>query len=251
MEEPNELILLKQEVTLLRKERASLRGKITRLTAENKELAQMLEITLDKNTELEKNLLKIPEENLENDLLSFIDNLSTSNKTSSGKKNKQVPKQGSKSHNFTSKEKNTRSSSVVYFVNCEAAKAIKIGISRDVRSRLSSIQTGNPFKLSLIGCVPGTITEERILHEYFSEIRAVGEWFYTNDRLIRYTTDVTTQGKFIDPFEWFKPNLCHLKTEPHVLKLIKRRKTSFEQSQEIITQAEAYISALLPASAST
>ncbi|MBD2566083.1 MULTISPECIES: GIY-YIG nuclease family protein [Nostoc] len=249
----NELISLRLEAVLWRQERKSLLKQNTKLSAENEEMSKLLDSAFSRITELEKSLLLAAERFL-NDNSPVKDDVKSGNTVGCDKnkgksrKNTKYPKRQRKSKNSTWGEENVRSGSVVYFVNCDPANAIKIGTSKDVRNRLSSIQTGNPFQLFLIGCVEGGITEERILHEYFDEIRAVGEWFYTSDQLLRYVLDVTNVGKFIHPNEWFQSNLFHLKSEPYIFDLVKRKETTFEQNEEIINQAEAYISSLTSSS---
>lgn len=58
----------------------------------------------------------------------------------------------------------------------------KIGISSDVRSRLQTLQTGNPFKLSVLFKIKvfsreDAIVLERGMHNKLWEIRLEGEWF--------------------------------------------------------------------------
>jgi hypothetical protein len=58
----------------------------------------------------------------------------------------------------------------------------KIGITRSLQSRLSSVQTGNPKKLVVVSAVliPHRQLAELIegmLHECFEEFRLAGEWF--------------------------------------------------------------------------
>lgn len=61
----------------------------------------------------------------------------------------------------------------------------KIGITSNLPSRMSSLQTGNPKKLEIIAALP--IPDRRVvelvenaLHEIFDEFRLVGEWFDTS-----------------------------------------------------------------------
>ena len=58
----------------------------------------------------------------------------------------------------------------------------KIGITSNLVSRLSGIQTGNHKKLEIISAIPIPSREvvcaiESALHEHFSEFRLHGEWF--------------------------------------------------------------------------
>ena len=56
---------------------------------------------------------------------------------------------------------------------------VKIGIANDVRSRMASLQTGNPNPLKLMACYvfqnAGYI--EKALHQKFDPQRVRGEWF--------------------------------------------------------------------------
>jgi Meiotically up-regulated gene 113 len=73
-----------------------------------------------------------------------------------------------------SKPKPRRSPSV-YFVR--DGRSIKIGITNNVSSRLSSLQTGNPRQLKLLGSFKGTARDEAELHDKFWRDRGLGEWF--------------------------------------------------------------------------
>jgi hypothetical protein len=66
----------------------------------------------------------------------------------------------------------------LYLIRCNE-DAYKIGIASDVRSRIASLQTGNPYKLELADCYsfPNAEVVERALHVKFDGVRMVGEWF--------------------------------------------------------------------------
>jgi hypothetical protein len=68
-------------------------------------------------------------------------------------------------------------SEYLYLIRCKEAH--KIGVASDVRSRIASLQTGNPYKLELVDCYQFTNAEvvERALHQRFAEYRTLGEWF--------------------------------------------------------------------------
>lgn len=57
-------------------------------------------------------------------------------------------------------------------------ECIKFGRATNVKSRFSSIQTGSPVKLVLLGSVfvPGEV--EPLIHDYLKDHRSHGEWFY-------------------------------------------------------------------------
>jgi hypothetical protein len=69
-------------------------------------------------------------------------------------------------------------SGFVYFIACEPLEAVKIGFTKSSPlSRKASLQTGCPSPLKLLTYVPGTIEDERRLHEAFAALHIHGEWF--------------------------------------------------------------------------
>jgi len=70
----------------------------------------------------------------------------------------------------------------VYLIN--AGDVFKIGVSIDVESRLSYMQTGCPLPMRLVSKYKAQnickLKIEKALHDYFSEYRLSGEWFDTD-----------------------------------------------------------------------
>jgi len=75
----------------------------------------------------------------------------------------------------------------VYLVKCEGTDFYKIGISKStVKNRLSSLQSGCPFKLTLlhkVHCNHYSLLESE-LHKKYSKHRGIGEWFKLSDSLV-------------------------------------------------------------------
>ncbi len=67
------------------------------------------------------------------------------------------------------------SETCVYFIG--SGTAVKIGISVNVVSRLSSLQTASAKPLELLAVVPGGRETESALHSLFVEYWISGEWF--------------------------------------------------------------------------
>lgn len=79
---------------------------------------------------------------------------------------------------------------------------IKIGISQNVESRLSTLQVGNTRKLHLsltvdCGNVENAARLERLLHIRYAEFRESGEWFRMS------ATVVISDMKFVADAIWF------------------------------------------------
>ena len=68
----------------------------------------------------------------------------------------------------------------VYFI--KSGEYLKIGIAKDVKARLSALQTGNPVRLELRGII-SDLSENKAkeykkkLHEFYKNCRESGEWF--------------------------------------------------------------------------
>jgi hypothetical protein len=69
----------------------------------------------------------------------------------------------------------------IYFA--EWKDRIKIGISRDVDSRLSQINKQAGIDLRLMGKVPGDFARERALHTALDDHRYMGEWYKDSPEL--------------------------------------------------------------------
>lgn len=68
--------------------------------------------------------------------------------------------------------------SYVYVISEEGVDDVaKIGVARDVRSRIASLQTGNPSPLCLRLLLVGDQELEWHLHQRFKDFRHLGEWF--------------------------------------------------------------------------
>jgi len=65
----------------------------------------------------------------------------------------------------------------VYFIRDSASKAFKVGISKNVKARLRSIQSSNPNKLELLGTIDGGIGREDEIHAKLWDYHLRGEWF--------------------------------------------------------------------------
>ena len=66
---------------------------------------------------------------------------------------------------------------MIYFIQAERSKAIKIGKANDPHQRLAAFRTSSPEPLKLLGTIPGDLKEEAELHQRFSKHRLLGEWF--------------------------------------------------------------------------
>ena len=65
----------------------------------------------------------------------------------------------------------------VYFLECQ--DFVKIGITRNVKVRLNSYKTHNPFKCKLLSVIP-TIrarADEELIHTAMEAYHVHGEWF--------------------------------------------------------------------------
>lgn len=66
----------------------------------------------------------------------------------------------------------------VYAIAPKGGGAVKFGRAIDVKKRFSSIQTGSPVKLEMLGSVFVPVAVETEIHAYLKEHRSHGEWFY-------------------------------------------------------------------------
>lgn len=78
----------------------------------------------------------------------------------------------------------------LYLIECR--EFYKIGVANDVKSRLASLQTGNPIQLSIVTCFGFNNAEvvEKSLHQRFELSRQIGEWFILTDTEIKLLFDL-------------------------------------------------------------
>lgn len=87
--------------------------------------------------------------------------------------------------------------SYVYFCQATHGGPIKIGIATNPTSRLRELQAASPYPLRMLAIIPGTHTQERRLHEHFSEWRLHGEWFDERaDGLMALVSKAQTQTPY-------------------------------------------------------
>lgn len=66
----------------------------------------------------------------------------------------------------------------LYVFGSDADKHVRIGVSRDPAKRLSSMQTGNPYKLKILLLHPADDPAlEADVHRHLALFRVNGEWF--------------------------------------------------------------------------
>lgn len=88
--------------------------------------------------------------------------------------------------------------SVVYFIRRGAF--LKIGIASNVSKRLSSLQTGQPDKMELLGTIPGGRDVEQKLHARFVSLHHRGEWFFFGPELRTFVLIATDPEQHVSAF---------------------------------------------------
>ena len=103
----------------------------------------------------------------------------------------------------------------VYFVRAGNRGAIKIGVARNVKRRLETLQTGNPFELKLLATIPCSdkakaLNLDASIHRFFKSQRIRGEWFQGNIdfRKMNNLIDCDTTKSALDRQ---KPTYVHVK----------------------------------------
>lgn len=91
--------------------------------------------------------------------------------------------------------------SYVYLI--QSNEFFKIGITYDVSSRLSQLQTGNPNALVVKSCYEFSNAQavEAVLHQKFASVRKHGEWFRLADKDIQDFGEICTMlgGVYFSP----------------------------------------------------
>lgn len=69
----------------------------------------------------------------------------------------------------------------IYFITDR--NFVKIGFTKNVEKRLENLQVGTPQKLELTYSLEGTVFDEKIIQNMFSEYHERGEWYRLEGRL--------------------------------------------------------------------
>lgn len=85
----------------------------------------------------------------------------------------------------------------VYFVR--AGDAIKIGYSKEPKSRIRRLQTSSAVDLDVLGIIDGTMDDEKSLHCQFEYLHLRGEWFQTSPELLAHIATLTGKAAPIRP----------------------------------------------------
>lgn len=72
-----------------------------------------------------------------------------------------------------------------YLYGMQCKDYIKFGVSNNPVDRCKTLQTGNPFKITLLFQVPysDSSSTEKDVHKYFKNIRGIGEWFKIDENI--------------------------------------------------------------------
>ena len=68
----------------------------------------------------------------------------------------------------------------IYFIKNKKGTAVKIGISRNVKFRFTTLQTDNYEELILIGYIFGGLIKEKEIYKKLKKYNIRGEWFKLN-----------------------------------------------------------------------
>jgi len=68
----------------------------------------------------------------------------------------------------------------IYFIKNKKESIVKIGISRNIKTRLAIIQSNNHEELILIGSIFGGLILEKEIHKKLEKYNIRGEWFKLN-----------------------------------------------------------------------
>lgn len=78
-------------------------------------------------------------------------------------------------------------SEMIYVIQAGLQNAFKVGYcKKDANKRVKELQTGCPYKLSLLLTFHGSMSDEKRLHLEMFRSRLIGEWFRWNSVLERY-----------------------------------------------------------------
>ena len=82
----------------------------------------------------------------------------------------------------------------VYFF--ETQGMIKIGVSLNVPKRLKRVEAWTPFEIKMLGNINGGYPLEKQIHRKFKHLRVKGEWFKSDDHLLKFIEEIKTADEY-------------------------------------------------------
>jgi hypothetical protein len=83
-------------------------------------------------------------------------------------------------------------SCVVYFVQEGGGGAIKIGVTKNLKSRLATLRVNAPREMNVLAHVPGDERLETYLHDRFRGSHIRGEWYRSTPELFACIEELKT-----------------------------------------------------------
>jgi len=71
----------------------------------------------------------------------------------------------------------------------------KIGYTKDIKKRLSSINTGNAKNIEIVDYIIGSKSIEKKLHKKFDHLKIKGEWFLKDNEILEYFKSTYGNGQ--------------------------------------------------------
>ena len=86
---------------------------------------------------------------------------------------------------------------VVYFMKQGKSNYYKIGFTRNLEKRLSSIQSHNPFKITVYHFIKAECSYEKFLHRQYDDCRVKGEWLKFDKKTLAKATSSKMRKLFL------------------------------------------------------
>lgn len=86
----------------------------------------------------------------------------------------------------------------VYFVQSMDTERIKIGFTRNLKKRMSKMQTDSSEQLKVLFAFDPLPIEEKALHTAFADHRVHGEWFSPDSELLEFIEEQKLEEKFLN-----------------------------------------------------
>lgn len=82
---------------------------------------------------------------------------------------------------------------VVYFLKSKQTKLIKIGTTKNLKTRMMTIESAGGHDLDVLLLLRGYFDIEKTLHEKFASSRVKGEWFQASPKILEFVKKAKEQ----------------------------------------------------------
>ena len=87
---------------------------------------------------------------------------------------------------------------MIYFIGIKGFNYVKIGVTKNLKTRLEHLNNASPFELEVLLTIDGNIIGEQHLHNRFKQYKHKNEWFILSEEILSFIANPVITSNIID-----------------------------------------------------